>query len=135
MMGKKKIILFLMVVILFVNCILGWTIQSSEIKKSYTPEQIQSAFEQNRRFEWVEEYQEKDSAIFILTNRFLYKVRLLDDRSLVFDQVQSRYDYDMKFPFWTIITLFIVSGIVLIFVFILPNDFAFLKKKKSEEKS
>ncbi len=107
----------------------AWTTDLKEIKTRYTQEQIVESFEKARRHEWLEEYQEKDNAIYLLTSKFKYRTRLLDDQTLVFDQVQSRYDYDMQFPFWTIILLFIISGAVLILIFFLPSDFKFRKRK------
>jgi hypothetical protein len=124
---KGMVILFLFLLALIFS---GWTTQSSEIKKSFTREQLEKIFEENRRFEWIEEYQERDNAIFILTNRFLYRARLLDDNTVVFDQVKSRQDYDMQVPFWTIMLVIIISGAVLTVVFILPSRFSFFGKKK-----
>ncbi|HOZ11520.1 MAG TPA: hypothetical protein PLZ22_02910 [Thermotogota bacterium] len=107
----------------------AWTTDLKAIKTRYDQAEIVTLFEQARRYEWLEEYQEKNNAIYILTSKFLYRARLLDDETLVFDQVQSRYDYDMQFPFWTIILVFIISAALLILIFFLPAEFRFWKKK------
>jgi hypothetical protein len=107
----------------------AWTTDLKAIKTRYDQAEIVTLFEQARRYEWLEEYQEKNNAVYILTSKFLYRARLLDDETLVFDQVQSRYDYDMQFPFWTIILVFIISAALLILIFFLPAEFRFWKKK------
>ena len=120
---------FLLIFFLLAVLAGAWTTDLKAIKTLYTQEQIVESFEKARRYEWLEEYQEKNNAVYLLTSKFLYRARLLNDQTLIFDQVQSRYDYDMQFPFWTIILLFVISGAVLILIFFLPSDFAFRKKK------
>jgi len=119
----------LVVFLLAATLACAWTTDLKTIKTRYTQEQIVELFEQARQYEWLEEYQEKDHAVYILTSKFLYRARLLDDGTLVFDQIKSRYYYDMQVPFWTIILVFLISGVALFLIFFLPSEWRFRKKK------
>lgn len=96
-------------------------------------EEILKLFEEPRLFEWIEKYEEKSDAIYILTNKKYYRVRYREGEGIIFETAAYREDYDRVFSFWVIMVLLIFSGGGILIVILSSVSYKFPKRKKSNE--
>jgi len=108
-------------------------IKPDEVYKLVPKEEILNLFQEPRLFEWIEKYEEKSDAIYILTNRKYYRVRYREGEGIIFETVAFREDYDRVFSFWVIMVLLIFSGGGVLIVILSSVSYKFPKRKKSNE--
>ncbi|HPE69478.1 MAG TPA: hypothetical protein P5560_10505 [Thermotogota bacterium] len=125
----KNLVFLVLTMLVFFPTVLASTSDPEVILEKFSQEQILEEFQRLRMFEWVDRYDEKRDGIYILSTRWLYKVRLMDDGTLHFQSVKTRQEHDQMFPFWVIMTLFIVSGLTLTLIFLWPTLTRLFSKK------
>ncbi len=114
----KTITIILVLLLASVTILLAdRTPDPDKIHDYYTKDEIIEAFKKNRTFEWVDRYNEKSDGIYILTSEWYYQVMLeQEDNSLYFRGRKSRAEYDRMVPFWIIIGLFVVAGVIILII-------------------
>ena len=114
----KKITVLLVLVLASVSMLLAdRTPDPDRIHEYYTKEEIIEEFKKNRTFEWIDRYSEKSDGIYILTSEWYYQVMLeQENNSLYFRGRKSRAEYDRMVPFWIIIGLFVVAGVIILII-------------------
>lgn len=136
----RKILLFSCFLLLLCSAnfgIITFT-KPREVYEIVPKEEIVRLFEEKRIFEWIEKYEEKSDAIYILTNKKYYKVRYREGDGIVFETAAFREDYDRMVSFWVIMLLLIFSGGGVLVVILSSISYKFptrwKRKKKIEKK-
>ena len=116
-MKKSKRRVIIIILILLSSVIFGLRISDpGKILSNYSEDQIREIFTENRMFEWIDKFDVKDDGIYILTGKWYYKVQMEEDKGLFFSGYQSRYDYDRNQVSWLLISVFIISGGILLLI-------------------
>jgi len=134
-MRKSKRRTIFIILILSVSLLFGLrTSDPEKILTNYSEDQIKEIFTENRMFEWIDKFEVKDDGIFILTGKWYYQVMMEEDQSLFFSGYQSRYDYDRNQVSWLLISIFIVSGGIILLIILTSvkwHGFNWYKKMKN----
>ena len=116
-MKKSKRRVIIIILILLSSVIFGLrTSDPEKILSNYSEDQIREIFTENRMFEWIDKFDVKDDGIYILTGKWYYQVQMEEDKGLFFSGYQSRYDYDRNQVSWLLISVFIISGGILLLI-------------------
>ncbi len=116
-MKKSKRRVIIIILILLSSVIFGLRISDpGKILSNYSEDQIREIFTENRMFEWIDKFDVKDDGIYILTGKWYYQVQMEEDKGLFFSGYQSRYDYDRNQVSWLLISVFIISGGILLLI-------------------
>lgn len=116
MKNKKCWLVFSFVLILIGVAFSVRVTDGEQILKNHSDEQIRQTFKDSRKFEWVDKYEVKDDGIFILTDKWYYQVKMEEDGSLFFSGFQSRYEYDRNQVSWILLSIFFLSGIIILII-------------------
>ena len=131
----NKKITILIVLILITGVLFGLrTSDTDKILNVYSEEEIEEIFVENRMFEWIDRFEVKDDGIYILTGKWYYKVMMEEDQSLFFSGVKSRYEYDRNQVSWLLISIFIISGGIILLIILTSikwHGFSWYKKIKN----
>lgn len=134
-MRKSKRRTIFIILILSVSLLFGLrTSDPEKILTNYSEDQIKEIFTENRMFEWIDKFEVKDDGIFILTGKWYYQVMMEEEQSLFFSGYQSRYDYDRNQVSWLLISIFIVSGGIILLIILTSvkwHGFNWYKKMKN----
>ena len=131
----NKKITILIVLILITGVLFGLrTSDTDKILNVYSEEEIEEIFVENRMFEWIDRFEVKDDGIYILTGKWYYKVMMEEDQSLFFSGVKSRYEYARNPVSWLFISIFIISGGIILLIILTSikwHGFSWYKKIKN----
>ena len=134
-MKNNKSKSFFIILILLTSVIFALrTTDTEKILNTYTEDQIREIFTENRMFEWIDKFEVKEDGIFILTGKWYYQVKMEEDQSLFFSGYQSRYDYDRNQVSWLLISVFIISGGIILLIILTSikwHGFNWYKKMKN----
>jgi len=135
MMQKNKRGTIFIILILLTSLLFALrTSDPEKILNTYTEDQIRDIFTENRMFEWIEKFEVKDDGLFILTGKWYYQVKMEEDQSLFFSGYQSRYDYNRNQVSWLLISIFIISGGIILLIILTSvkwRGFNWYKKMKN----
>ncbi|MEA1885205.1 MAG: hypothetical protein U9N62_11925 [Thermotogota bacterium] len=116
-MKKSKRRVIIIILILLTSVIFGLrTSDPEKILSNYSEDQIREIFTENRMFEWIDKFDVEDDGIYILTGKWYYQVQMEEDKGLFFSGYQSRYDYDRNQVSWLLISVFIISGGIILLI-------------------
>lgn len=134
-MTNSKGICAILILTLFTSLLFGIrTSDPEKILNIYSEEEIKEIFTENRMFEWIDKFKVTNDGIFILTGKWYYQVKMEEDQSLFFSGYQSRYDYDRNQVSWVLISIFIVSGGIILLIILTSikwHGFSWYKKLKN----
>ncbi len=118
---KKLILLLPIFLFIFSFGFSESSFKPEDILKKYDKDGIINYFETYRKREPIHEFHEKKDGFFFLTTIAYYQVGINDDGTLRFRNLKSRREYDAMIPFWTMVILFILSGVAILMVIFIPQ--------------
>jgi len=92
-MKKKKITLILMLVLL-TSFLFASSFDTHAVLQKYSEEDIRKFFQESRRYEFIDDYHEKDEGVFVLTTKGYYQIGINKDDSIRLKFVKTRKEYD-----------------------------------------
>jgi len=132
---RVKNMTIILLLIISASFIFGIRVSDPEkILSVYSGEDIKQIFIEGRMFEWIDKFEVKEEGIFLLSGKWYYKVMMEEDQTLFFSGLQSRYDYDRNQVSWLFISIFIVSGGIILFIILTSikwHGFRWYKKLKN----
>jgi len=121
MIEMKKIVLICIFLAVIITPLLGSSFEKKDVYEVYDKDGILEYFENTRRHEPVDEFQEKSDGIYLLTMNAYYQIGVNDDGSIRLKTIKSRKEYDSMVPFWLFIILFAFVGAAILAVIFIPQ--------------
>jgi len=118
---KKCCFLLILLFFLTLTFFSASSFDRNEVQKKYTKEDIMEFFHSARRYEFIDDYHNKDEGIFVLTTKAYYQIGVNDDDSIRLKLVKTRLEYDSGFMVLGTIIFFCIIGIIIFIVIRKPK--------------